>query len=554
MTKDKNNNFSNDPIFEKNKKLKNIFLKNSYLHIAIIGIISILLKLYYVNFEIPFALDSLIYFIYAFDSSILGHLPESYSPANNGWPGFVSIFFSMFEFDNPISYMQLQKSISIIISTLTIIPVFLLCKKFFNRNLSLVGASIFAFEPRIIQNSIEGITEPLFIFLIAITLVMFLSENKKIIYGSFGIISLGTMVRGEGIMLFFVISIMFFIKYRQSWSTIPKYIPAALIFILILLPMSTYRNEVHDDDRVFGRIIDVINVHILTPAENDNNWNDLSETEQQRIKDGSYDGSTLIAAGIENYFKFFIWILIPIFILGFPIGIILIFKNFNYKKLTIIFAMVGLSVPIFYAYSLSLLDTRYLYVLYPMISIISIFTVEKYIQKNNYKNIILVILVLGILVASISFLEYKKINAEYEKEAFEVAKYVVAHTSGVNFYSPESQYIKVAEVFRDWPSVPIHTSDGHFEIKMPRVDANEYDNLNQFIINSKQIGISHLVIDTDSNMPNFLIDIFEFEKKYPYLIKEYDSKEKGMNYHVKIFRINYQEIDNYQLKEIKIQQ
>ena len=52
MTKDKNNNFSNDPIFEKNKKLKNIFLKNSYLHIAIIGIISILLKLYYVNFEI----------------------------------------------------------------------------------------------------------------------------------------------------------------------------------------------------------------------------------------------------------------------------------------------------------------------------------------------------------------------------------------------------------------------------------------------------------------------------------------------------------------------
>ena len=544
MTKDKNNNFSNDPIFEKNKKLKNIFLKNSYLHIAIIGIISILLKLYYVNFEIPFALDSLIYFIYAFDSSILGHLPESYSPANNGWPGFVSIFFSMFEFDNPISYMQLQKSISIIISTLTIIPVFLLCKKFFNRNLSLVGASIFAFEPRIIQNSIEGITEPLFIFLIAITLVMFLSENKKIIYGSFGIISLGTMVRGEGIMLFFVISIMFFIKYRQSWSTIPKYIPAVLIFILILLPMSTYRNEVHDDDRVFGRIIDVINVHILTPAENDNNWNDLSETEQQRIKDGSYDGSTLIAAGIENYFKFFIWILIPIFILAVPIGIILIFKNLNYKKLTIIFSIIGLSIPIFYAYSLSILDTRYLYVLYPMLAVISIFTVERFLPKNNYKNIILIILVSGILITSISFLEYKKIDAEHEKEAFEIAKYVVTHTTAVNFYSPESKYIKVAEVFRDWPSIPIHTSDGHFDIKMPRVNANEYDNLNEFISNSENIVLSHLVIDTDSNMPNFLIDVFENEKKYPYLIKEYDSKEdSNLNYHVKIFEINYEEFD-----------
>ena len=538
------NNLSNEPIFEKNKNLKNIFLKNWYLHIIIIGVISISLKLYYVNFEIPFALDSLIYFIYAFDSSILGHLPESYSPANNGWPGFVSIFFSMFEFDNPISYMQLQKSISIIISTLTIIPVFLLCKKFFNRNLSLVGASIFAFEPRIIQNSIEGITEPLFIFLIAITLVMFLSENKKIIYGSFGIISLGTMVRGEGIMLFFVISIMFFIKYRQSWSTIPKYIPAALIFILILLPMSTYRNEVHDDDGVFGRIIDVINVHILTPSQNDQQRNELTPLEQQQIIDENYSGTNLITTGIENYLKYFIWVLIPIFILAVPIGIILIFKNLNYKKLTIIFSIIGLSIPIFYAYSVSIMDTRYLYVLYPMLAVISIFAVERVIQKNNYKNIILIILISGILITSISFLEYKKIDAEHEKEAFEIAKYVVAHTTAVNFYSPESQYIKVAEVFRDWPSIPIHTSDGHFDIKMPRVNANEYDNLNEFISNSENIVLSHLVIDIDSNMPNFLIDVFENEKKYPYLIKEYDSKEdSNLNYHVKIFKINYENFE-----------
>ena len=67
-----NNNLSNEPIFEKNKNLKNIFLKNWYLHIIIIGVISISLKLYYVNFEIPFALDSLIYFIYAFDGQKKG--------------------------------------------------------------------------------------------------------------------------------------------------------------------------------------------------------------------------------------------------------------------------------------------------------------------------------------------------------------------------------------------------------------------------------------------------------------------------------------------------
>ena len=538
----KNNNFSNNPIFEKNENLKNFFLKNSYLHITIIIIISISLKLYYVNFEIPFALDSLEYFIYAFDSSILGHLPESYAPVNNGWPGFVSIFFSIFEFDNPISYMQLQKLISITISTLTIIPVFLLCKKFFNKKFSLVGASIFAFEPRIIQNSIEGITEPLFIFLVAITLVMFLSENKKIMYGSFGIISLGTMVRSEGIMLFFVISIIFFIKYRQSWSTIPKYIPAALIFILILLPMSTYRTEVNDNDGVFGRIIDVITVYILTNSQNDQQWNELSLPEQQ-IVDKNNNKTNLITTGIENYLKYFIWILIPIFILAVPIGIILIFKNLNYKKLTIIFSIIGLSIPIFYAYSISIMDTRYLYVLYPMLAVISIFTVERFLQKNNYKNIILVILVSGILITSISFLEIKKIDVEHEKDAFEIAKYIVRHTTVVNSYSPESQYIKVAEVFRDWPSIPIHTSDGHFEVIMTRISTNGFESIDEFIKNSKNQGLSHIVIDNNSNRPDFLKDIFKTENS-SYLIKEYDSKEDGnLNYHVKIFKINYEEFD-----------
>jgi hypothetical protein len=45
-------------------------------------------------------------------------------------------------------------------------------------------------------------------------------------------------------------------------------------------------------------------------------------------------------------------------------------------------------------------------------------------------------------------------------------------------------------------------------------------------------------------MPNFLIDVFENEKKYPYLIKEYDSKEdSNLNYHVKIFKINYENFE-----------
>ena len=39
---------------------------------------------------------------------------------------------------------------------------------------------------------------------------------------------------------------------------------------------------------------------------------------------------------------------------------------------------------------------------------------------------------------------------------------------------------------------------------------------------------------------NFLKDVFDNEKNYPYLIKEWDSKNDGFTYHVKIFKINYE--------------
>ena len=38
-----------------------------------------------------------------------------------------------------------------------------------------------------------------------------------------------------------------------------------------------------------------------------------------------------------------------------------------------------------------------------------------------------------------------------------------------------------------------------------------------------------------------LSDVFANEQKYAFLIKEYDSKDQGFQYHLKLFRINYEE-------------
>jgi len=185
--------------------------KRIFIPIVIIAVISFIVRFYYFP-DYPVTLDSLIYFFYAADISINGMLPENYTLANPGWSIFLSVFFSLMRFEDVASYMNLQKILSIILSTLIIIPVYYFCKKFFDKKFALVGASIFAFEPRIIQNSLFGITDSLYILLVTISLAMFLG-SKKMMYLSFGIAALATSIRSEGIVLLLAISIMFLQGY-----------------------------------------------------------------------------------------------------------------------------------------------------------------------------------------------------------------------------------------------------------------------------------------------------------------------------------------------------
>ena len=112
--------------------------------------------------------------------------------------------------------MNLQRIIAVSISILTIIPVYFLCRKFFNRFYSVLGAALFAFEPHIIQNSSLGLTEPLFIILVTISITLFLGSKIKSTFIAFLIIGLTTAVRIEGLFVFFAFSISYLIQNRHE--------------------------------------------------------------------------------------------------------------------------------------------------------------------------------------------------------------------------------------------------------------------------------------------------------------------------------------------------
>ncbi len=513
------------------KTIENKFHKENIKIISLlipIGIISFLIKSYYFESEIPLTFDSLKYFFYATDISVLGHLPTNYFLANNLWPIFLSVFFQLFQFENTIQYMDLQKQLSMILSTITIIPIYFLCRKFFKPKYSIIGALIFALEPRLIHNSMLGITESLYILLGTITLLFFLSSNKKLVYLSFLFVGLTTLVRAEGQIIFFIISIIFFIRFRKEKLVIPKYLIVLGIFALTLAPMLSYQLEIQGNDTIFGRAANTISYHIQDPSET-----------------GGESGLPFFIQGIENFSKFFVWDLIPIFIFFMPIGIFYLFKNIDFRKLTLILCGIGISVPAFYAYSIPLLDTRYLFMLYPIFCVISLFTIQKFSDRFKKKNIVLGLIVIGIFLLSSIFLELKP-NDNFQKfEAYQIAKEIVKEPKVMNSFYPEEHYLESAVLPEKWSDfrdlflierIDEHSIKNSISNPITIISTDGHNSIEGYI--KENPNLTHIYIDHKPERPTFLNHIFENEKQYSFLIKEFDSIDFGYNYHVKVFRID----------------
>lgn len=494
-----------------------------------IGVTSFLIRIYYYPYEIPLTRDAFHYFLYSVDINYLGHLPTNWSPSNNGWPSFVALFFPFFQFDSMLLYMQIPRLLSILLSILTIIPIYFLCKRFTDSHFAIVGVAIFAFDPRIILNSLLGITEPSYILLGAIALILFLNSNKKITYVAFGVTALTTLVRAEGLFFFVTLTILFFIRYRQEKLVIPKYLVALAIFLLIITPMSLYRIDVTGVDGIF--------IRTLYPG--------LSY-DSQSISDPAGPSATGFVNALSLFFSYLGWIMIPNLIFFVPVGSYLILQKRNFEKLTIILVLGIMSLPALAAYSIPAQDTRYLYPLYPMFCILAALAIQRYTFKFKNKQIILFLIIIGILASSLIFYEYKKIDYNHEIESFEIAKKIVIIADGVNSYPPENAYLNPALMEQNWP-----TSQSLKPINFTIISTKNYDSLKEYIQESKPSGLTHIVVDDSNKRPSFLIDVFNHPEKYPYLKQVFDSKGQ-YNYHLKIFEIEYERFDSTEpLEHIK---
>ena len=384
------------------------FSKYTVILLTIIGI-SFIIRFYFFPTNVPLTADALYYFWYSSDIYQIGGLPKDWSPTNNGWPIFVSFFFTVSDSKDILTLMQIQRLLSVVISVLITIPVYFLCKKFVARKFAIIGASLVIFDPRLMINSFLGITDPLYLLLITTSLTLFLYSNKKLVYVSFVLVSLAILVRVEGFSFFLVLSVMFFIRYRkENYKVLVKYLLVLGILLVIILPANNYQSEINGNDNILMRNLSSGEKLLSNLINNDSTDNNSKNTS---------------ISGLQVFVKYLVWIMIPNFIIFMPLGLFLIFKKRNLEKNTIILSLGIMSLPALYAYTVPVaLDTRYLYILFPMFSVLAVLSIERIVGKLNRSNIIIVIVISAIILTSVLFYDYKKIDYEHEKESFEIMK------------------------------------------------------------------------------------------------------------------------------------
>ena len=535
----------------------NIFnvLENSkfaqYVYVAIILTVGLIIRVYFLPFDVPLFNDAQGYFWYAIDSSILNSIPVEYPTLNNGWPLLLSIIFQVTDSNNFLDFQNLQRISSMIISLATFFPVYFLCSKFFKKSYSLIGASLFILEPRLIINSLNGTPEAFYILLVALSIAAFLSNDSKKQYLSFAILGVLSLVRFEGFLILLPLTVLFFVRYRQNKKYYLRYLICIAIFVAILLPNVYLDNKSNENVQIIEHISAGPSFY------------------QKSIDENNSSSINFLQNGISKTTMYFGWIVIPTFIIFLPAGIFFIFTKLEINKITIISIIIMILIPAFYAYSRDFSETKYLFALYPFLCLISCYSLKIFIEKFKRKNLVFVVIITAVIIGSVAYVEWKSLDNEHYQETFEILSEIKQMDvkintdfgtckNGCEFLYFHWLRINGEEEFpilkKDLPKINIGWLEQNIieEGKELRERNSMYSekmgitNINDYIFFLEKQKITHLLIDYENKSHDITNDlriefrnIFDDEKKFSYLDKEYDSVENGYNYHLKLFKIDY---------------
>ena len=171
--------------------------KNIILYLVLILTFGLGLRFYYFPYDVPIVTDGFFSSVYAMKTVFEGGLPIGYTVTNTGWSNFLSLFFVFADTSDPLHLMDIQRTLSIILSTITAIPAFFIFRRFADTRWALFGSFLLVIEPRFLLMSLEGINYSLYFFLFVLTIALFLKKTDVSLFLSFVCIACATLIRYE---------------------------------------------------------------------------------------------------------------------------------------------------------------------------------------------------------------------------------------------------------------------------------------------------------------------------------------------------------------------
>ncbi|MBL76802.1 MAG: hypothetical protein CL763_07775 [Chloroflexi bacterium] len=538
---------------------------------VILGLISIIIiglsiRIFYFPNDIPIVTDGHFNFVYAMKTIIEGNLPEGYLVTNSGWSNFLSFLFMFSDRTEPLHLMNIQRMSTIIISSLTAIPSFYLLKKFVDTKWALFGGFMLVIEPRLLLASLEGLNYTLFFFIFISSLVLFLKKTSLGFFLSFVCIALLALVRYEGILLIVPFSILYFIQYKNKKS-LYRFIGMIGILILILIPVGVLRSEATQEycmDYIFGTVCGqdgITNNFLAGPKfiykylimnEPLSETNPIAFTSNMGDSDSEFHGEKYGSGGtnlgnaleesLSRLIKFVAISMIPFF------GFFMLFnlltrikdssRKINFDIKVILISSGIMLLPALYAYARGIDEIRYILILMPIFTILSVLWNKKIHEKITKIHIMIILLTL-ILFTSIFFIEMNKRDYVHDMKSFTVSKEIVKVTGITNSFD-QGGYIKIAMLFSNWPQLPDSGADGKIKHEFEKIPIKEFKSIEELIIKSRDKGLEFIVVDENTEL---FRDLRESSEEYVYLKKIFSYDETERNNEFSIFKINYELFD-----------
>ncbi|CAI9831689.1 membrane hypothetical protein [Nitrosopumilaceae archaeon] len=478
-------------------------------------------RIYQLDAGVPLIWDALLYFWYASDAALLGALPAGHVVDNNGWPIFLSLVFSLIESNDYMDYMAAQRLTGAALSVLAAVPIYYICRRFLPAIPALAGPAAYVFDPRIAENSLRGYTEPLFVLLVSAVLACFLARDRRVVWAAFPVISLAAMVRGEAAALIVPYVVLYVVRFRSRRAVLEA-AALALVFLLVLVPMVSYRIETTGTDAIFMRIAS-IGTGITT--------GDVTRAAAATPGD-------LAAVLVRN---------LPLMAAAVPFGAYLLARRHGTDGLPVL-VVLGFSAAISAVALSTAFVPRYTFIMLPIWSLFAALAISWIAGIVPRRRTALVLVTGAVIAASIAAGAYKhsSIDLSLEADGRHIAAGIWEAAGGDPVMAIETSHMPSLPLW-GLSEFPVLRGDVHvpgrpiaYCAEPARCDDIE-DGPAALAGYLRGTGsdVTHLVADGPEHRGSGILLLpFEDEDDYPYLVKTYDSRDAGFTYHVKMFEVD----------------